>query len=124
MRVLIFVAAALAACAPPLEPEDASTTDASASDARDGTVDSQAPRDSAPDVLDATAPSDTGVPMDAPDDRPDPRDAGSDARDATPDVVCPADGFGGYEWRSCYGQICCPVGRCQLDINDRPFCQG
>lgn len=88
-------------------------------------VDAVASMDAAPDAepdaaLDAQ-PIETGVRVDA---APDARDAGSDARDATPDVVCPADGFGGYEWRVCGGELCCPLGACRVDIAGRPYCQG
>lgn len=75
-----------------------------------------------PEVDSGDASLDSGSRFDAaPDSRP---DAGSDARDATPDVMCPADGFGGYEWRPCYGVLCCPLGACRVDIAGRPYCQG
>jgi hypothetical protein len=133
---LIFCALALAACAPPAEPRDASadrrvSRPDSAPDAEEPMFeDVFFPPVDVPSIdsgaeLDATAPDSSSPTPDAwPDSAPDARDAGSDARDAAPDVVCPADGFGGLEWRLCYGQICCAVGRCRIDINDRPYCQG
>lgn len=131
---LIFCALALAACAPPAEPRDASadrrvSRPDSAPDVEEPFEDVFFPPVDVPTLdtgsePDATAPMDSGPDTradSAPDSRP---DAGSDARDAAPDVTCPADGFGGYEWRSCYGVLCCPLGRCRLDINDQPYCQG
>lgn len=129
---LIFFTAALAACAPPAEPRDASadrrvSRPDSAPDAEAPFEDVFFPPVDAPSIdtggdHDATAPSDTGIPMDAPDDRPDPRDAGSDARDATPDV-CPAPGYMDVTtWAVC-GNICCPsADACGFDSRGRPFC--
>ena len=136
MRLLIFIATALAACAPPAEPRDAGTdrriprTD-SASDVEepfedvffppvDATLEASAPDSES----DATAPSDGAPPPDSsPDARPDARpDAGSDARDAAPDA-CPPNGFMDASWRAC-GAICCPASQgCAFDINGRPYCQ-
>lgn len=135
MRLLIFCALVLAACALPAEPRDASA------DRRvsrpDGAPDVEEPFE---DVFfppvdvptldtgsepDATAPMDSGSdaidarPDSAPDSRP---DAGSDARDAAPDA-CPPNGFMDASWRAC-GAICCPASQgCAFDINGRPYCQ-
>lgn len=140
---LIFCALALvlAACAPPAEPRDASadrrvSRPDSALDAEPmfedvffpptDAVDATTAMDSAPDAeSDASAPDarslDAGSPIDA---TPDARDAGSDARDGAVDAMCPADGFGGLQWSACGSELCCPVGRCRVDINGRFYCQG
>ena len=131
---LIFCALALAACAPPAEPRDASadrrvSRPDSAPDAEEPMFEDvffppvDAPSiDSAPE-LDATAPDSSSPTPDArPDSAPDARDTGSDARDATPDA-CPPNGFMDASWRAC-GAICCPASQgCVFDINGRPYCQ-
>jgi hypothetical protein len=132
---LIFCALALTACAPPVEPRDASV------DRRAVPVDAldaiepfeevsfppvDVPSIDVPDIEpDATAPLDAPTIDAQPDSAPDARDSGSDARDATPDVVCPANGFMDVPtWEPC-GNVCCPfIGRCRIDINGRPYCQG
>ncbi|MBL8678797.1 MAG: hypothetical protein JNK05_06510 [Myxococcales bacterium] len=79
------------------------------------------------DVLDARAPMDARIDArSTPDTGVDARETGPDARDAgvdAPDVVCPPDGFGGYQWELCTNTACCPRGRCFLDSLGRPFCQ-
>lgn len=135
MRPLLLLFAALAACSP-AEPRDAGVDrrsprpDTGAEDVADEfepVVFDVHPIDArdAGDALDATAPmdapdatSDTGV--DARETGPDARDAGVDA----PDVECPLDGFGGYQWEPCTNTACCPRGRCGRDLNGRPYCQG
>ena len=132
---LIFCALALAACAPPAEPRDASadrrvSRPDSAPDVEEPFEDVFFPPVDAPSIdsgaeLDATAPDSSSPTPDArPDSAPDARDAGSDARDAAPDA-CPANGYMDVStWEPC-GNICCPfTGRCYFDVNGRPYCQG
>jgi len=134
--VLPALSLMLVACAPPAEPRDASADRRvlrpdSAPDAEEPVFeDVFFPPVDAPSIdsgaeLDATAPDSSSPTPDArPDSAPDARDAGSDARDAAPDA-CPANGYMDVStWEPC-GNICCPfIGRCRIDINDRPYCQG
>lgn len=134
IRVMLAAALTLAACSP-VEPRDAGIDrrsprpDTGAEDVADElepVVFDVQPIDARDvgDVFDASAPMDaldatrdTGV--DARETGPDARDAGVDA----PDVVCPPDGFGGYQWEPCANTICCPRGGCRIDIAGRPYCQ-